>query len=81
VTVCYVSITRQNLLKVPLLIMHGGADKGVDPDQSLTLAQKLQKHRTTYELIIYAEDGHVLRNNQQDRDRRAVAWFRRFLKR
>jgi len=67
-------------LKVPLLIMHGGADKGVDPDQSLSLAQKLQKQGTTYELIIYAGDGHVLRNNQLDRDQRAVAWFRRFLK-
>jgi dipeptidyl aminopeptidase/acylaminoacyl peptidase len=67
-------------LKVPLLIMHGGADQGVSPEQSLNLAQKLQKLARTYELIIYAGDNHILTQNQQDRDRRALAWFNRYRK-
>jgi dipeptidyl aminopeptidase/acylaminoacyl peptidase len=67
-------------LDVPLLIMHGGADWSVNPSQSLAIAQKLQDLGKTYELIIYAEDGHILSRNQEDRDRRAVGWFKRHMK-
>ena len=67
-------------LNVPLLIMQGGADWSVNPSQSLALAQKLQNLGKTYELVIYAADGHGLRRNQLDRDRRAIAWFKRHLK-
>lgn len=67
-------------LGIPLLIMHGGADRGLNHSQSLTIAQKLQSLGKTYELIIYAGDGHRLARNQADRDRRAVAWFRKHMK-
>ena len=67
-------------LGLPLLIMHGGADRGLNPSHSLTIAQKLQSLGKTYELIIYAGDGHRLARNQEDRDRRAVAWFRKHMK-
>jgi dipeptidyl aminopeptidase/acylaminoacyl peptidase len=67
-------------LDVPLLIMHGGADWSVNPGQSLSLAQKLQDLGKTYELIIYSGDGHILSRNQEDRDRRAIAWFKRYMK-
>ena len=67
-------------LNTPLLIMHGGADKGVDPEQSLSLAQRLQKLGKVYELVIYAQDGHILSQNQEDRDRRATIWFKRFIR-
>ena len=66
-------------LDVPLLIMHGGRDK-LPASQSLTLAQQLEKSGRTYELIIYAEDNHYLKRNQDDRDRRTAAWFKRHLK-
>lgn len=68
-------------LDVPLLIMHGGADWSVSPTQSLALAQKLQELGKSFELIIYAGDGHILSRNQEDRDRHAVALFRRHMKR
>ena len=67
-------------LTIPLLIMHGGADRGLNPSQSLTIAQKLQSLGKTYELIIYAGDNHRLARNQADRDRRAVAWFKKHMK-
>ena len=67
-------------LAIPLLIMHGGADWSVNPAQSLTIAQKLQSLGKTYELIIYAGDGHRLARNQADRDRRAIAWFKKHMK-
>lgn len=67
-------------LNVPLLIMHGGGDKSVNTDQSLLLAQQLQKLGRVYELIIYAEDNHDLSRNQEDRDRRVISWFKRYTK-
>lgn len=63
----------------PLLIMHGGADHGVNPAQSLRLAEALQRLGRTYELAIFADDNHVLENNQVERDRRAVLWFERYM--
>ncbi len=67
-------------LNVPLLIMHGGADKGVSPEHSLNLAQRLQKAGKVYELVVYAGDDHTLSNNREDRDRRAANWFKRHLR-
>jgi dipeptidyl aminopeptidase/acylaminoacyl peptidase len=68
-------------LDVPLLIMHGGNDSSVNPEQSLLLAQKLQKLRKVYELIIYAGDNHNLTKNIEDRDGRTINWFKKYLKR
>lgn len=69
-----------NQLNVPLLIMHGGSDKSVNTEQSLALAEQLQKLGRVYELVVYAEDNHTLSKNQEDRDRRAINWFKRYLK-
>lgn len=67
-------------LNVPLLIMHGGADRSVNPEHSLNLARRLQKLGSVYELVVYAEDNHILSKNKEDRDRRAVGWFKRYMK-
>jgi dipeptidyl aminopeptidase/acylaminoacyl peptidase len=68
------------LLGAPLLIMHGGSDRDVSASQSLALAERLQKLGKTYELIVYAQDNHSLSRNQDDRDRRAIAWFKKHQK-
>lgn len=67
-------------LNVPLLIMHGGGDKSVNTAHSLLLAQQLQKLGRVYELVVYAEDNHDLTKNQEDRDSRAIRWFKRYMK-
>ena len=67
-------------LHVPLLVMHGGDDRAVNPAHSLNLAQRLQKAGKVYELLVYAGDNHILSRNQEDRDQRAVRWFRKHLK-
>ena len=74
------AINWAELLTTPLLIMHGGADKSVDPAQSLKLAEELQRLGRTYQLIVYAEDNHILAKNREDRDRQAIAWFKTHLK-
>ena len=67
-------------ISVPVLIMHGGNDRSVNPDHSLRLAQQLQKLARPYELAIYAGDNHSLTKNLVERDRRTVEWFKRYLK-
>ncbi len=65
---------------VPLLLMHGGADRSVDPIQTLKFAQRLQELRKPYELIVFEGDNHSLLRNQVQRDARTVAWFKRHIK-
>jgi dipeptidyl aminopeptidase/acylaminoacyl peptidase len=67
-------------INTPLLLMHGGADKSVNPLQTLNFAQLLQKAGKSYELVIYGGDNHILSRNQKDRDARTVAWFKKYLK-
>lgn len=64
-------------LEAPLLLMHGGADGGVNPALTLHLAERLQRLGREYELHVYAGDGHALKKNHVDRDARAADWFRR----
>jgi dipeptidyl aminopeptidase/acylaminoacyl peptidase len=46
----------------------------------LGLAQKLQELGKTYELVIYAGDGHGLPLNRKDSDKRVIDWFRKYIK-
>jgi len=67
-------------LNVPLLLMHGGADRTLDPMQTIKFAERLQTLKKPYELIIYSGDNHSISMNQIHRDGRAAAWFRKHLK-
>ncbi|HEV8692168.1 MAG TPA: prolyl oligopeptidase family serine peptidase [Ideonella sp.] len=67
-------------LAAPLLILHGGADDRVGPEQALELAQRLQRLGRPYELIVYAGDDHGLNQHRQDSLRRALAWFRQHMR-
>jgi dipeptidyl aminopeptidase/acylaminoacyl peptidase len=67
-------------LRTPLLLMHGGADSGLDPAQTLALAQALHRAKLPYELHVYAGDNHVLARNRVDRDRRVAEWFRKHVR-
>lgn len=69
-----------NKINAPLLIMHGSADESIGAEGTLALAEKLQELGKTYELIIYAGDGHGLPLNRRDSDRRIVEWFQTYLK-
>jgi dienelactone hydrolase len=63
-------------INIPLLIMNGGADAGVTPSKVMTFAQKLDELGKLYELIIYAKDNHPVSQNEEDRLRRTVDWFK-----
>lgn len=65
-------------LRVPLLLLHGGADASANPaSQSLALAGALQREGRRYELVLYEGDTHGIAIAAADRDRRIVDWFAR----
>lgn len=66
-------------IRVPLLILHGGADGEVSPTHALALASRLEALGRPYELHVRAGAGHVLAEWREERDRLAVEWFRRHL--
>ena len=66
-------------LDVPLLIMHGAADKDVQPSQALALAARLQELHKDYEFVMREGSNHILRQWGAGRDAYAVDWFRRHM--
>lgn len=67
-------------INVPLLILHGTADTQISAARALEFAQRLQSFGKTYELVMYANDGHGLPINRRDSDRRVIDWFRLHLR-
>jgi dipeptidyl aminopeptidase/acylaminoacyl peptidase len=67
-------------LSMPLLIMHGQGDLAVSHVHSLRLAELLAQRGAPYELVIYGGDDHRISANREDRDARAIRWFRRSIK-
>lgn len=65
-------------IRTPLLILHGTADPIVSARRPLELAQRLQALGATYELVMYANDGHGLPMSRVDSDRRVAEWFARY---
>ena len=67
-------------LRVPLLLLNGGADQTVSPSQAMMLAARLQQLKYPYAVTIYAYDNHALTANRVDRDQRVVEWFKHHLR-
>jgi dipeptidyl aminopeptidase/acylaminoacyl peptidase len=67
-------------ISVPLLIMHGTADRSIGAGRTLAFAQKLQDLGKNYELIIYAGGDHGLTLDRADTERRVLEWFRRHMR-
>ena len=62
-------------LTVPILILHGSADWRVDPAQALAMAGKLVAAKREVALILFAGDGHGLRQNLPEVRRQTLRWF------
>lgn len=67
-------------INVPVLVMHGSADRSIGAGRTLAFAQRLQELGKTYELIIYADGDHGLSLNRTDSDRRVLEWFKKHMK-
>ena len=64
-------------LEVPLLLLHGGEDEVVSPNQTLRLGLALEALGFSYQLAILKGGNHTLREQPALRDQRVIDWFRR----
>jgi dipeptidyl aminopeptidase/acylaminoacyl peptidase len=67
-------------LNVPLMILHGGADRGVDAAHVFRLASRLHELKKPFELHVLKDGNHTLKNLRDERDRLIVDWLKRNLK-
>ncbi|MEX0933977.1 MAG: prolyl oligopeptidase family serine peptidase [Candidatus Paceibacterota bacterium] len=59
----------------PLLLMHGTGDTSVPASQSLTLSEKLLRHKKPFELHVFRGDDHFLSHNKTEKVRLSLLWF------
>lgn len=62
-------------LRAPLLLMAGGADRGVAPSHATRLAARLEALGRPYRVLVFGGEGHTLRGATRARDEAAIAWF------
>jgi dipeptidyl aminopeptidase/acylaminoacyl peptidase len=64
-------------IRVPVLILHGGEDSLVSPDQSRRMAERLRAARRPFELRIVDGARHTLTERAAERDAWVSDWFSR----
>ena len=65
---------------VPLLIVHGAADRKVKTPDILSLAQEFETHRIPYRLVVYEGGDHGLSAHRDEAFAQVIGWFDRYLK-
>jgi dipeptidyl aminopeptidase/acylaminoacyl peptidase len=65
-------------IRLPVLIMHGGADEDIPLSQSQRMDAELTRLGRTHELIVFDGQQHVIGGRGAERDTAAIAWFRKF---
>ena len=66
-------------LGLPMLLMHGSADRDVPPAQTLLLATQLAKAQKEFGVIVFPGGNHILQQHRVERDRQVVEFFRRHM--
>jgi dipeptidyl aminopeptidase/acylaminoacyl peptidase len=68
-------------LKAPLLVLAGGNDIRVPPEEAQQVVKSLHDAGKTVEVKVYPDEGHGFfkRENQIDALERTVAWFDRYM--
>jgi dipeptidyl aminopeptidase/acylaminoacyl peptidase len=64
---------------VPILLLHGMSDERVSVEQSITLAEVLEKADMPHKLVLYPGDNHGLVQNKEKATQEIVAWFNTYL--
>ena len=63
-----------------ILILHGGDDPRVEPNDALRMAEALQRLKRSYRLKIYEGGGHDLIGNMADVRAEMDRWFDRYVR-
>ena len=64
---------------VPILLLHGTSDERVSVEQSITLADALDKLGMPHKLVLYPGDNHGLSQNRAQANQEIVNWFEKHL--
>ncbi len=64
---------------VPILLLHGTADKRVSVQHSIDLAESLSKNNIPHKLVLYPGDNHGLMQNKEQANKELVSWFLEYL--
>ena len=65
-------------IRVPVIIMHGGADDDIPVSQSQLMDAELTRLGKKHEFIVFDGEQHVIGGRGAERDAAAVQWFRNF---
>ena len=67
------------LPNIPCLIIHGGDDKTVSPNQSVELSKGLSKLNIRHKLVIVEGGDHFLRKHRKQVDEMRKEWYEKWL--
>jgi dipeptidyl aminopeptidase/acylaminoacyl peptidase len=67
-------------INVPVLILHGEADRVVDVSQAKKFGERMKALGKPHELVIFPDGNHGLNNLRSQRDRIILKWFAKYLK-
>lgn len=65
--------------KMPILLLHGTADKRVAVEHSELLANALKKNSIPHKLVLYPDDNHSFSHNRKAMQQELVSWFKQHL--
>ncbi len=65
---------------VPILLLHGKADPDISVQDSIDLAQELEKYSIPHKLVLFEGGDHRLSTHREERDRLTREWFDLYLK-
>ncbi|MEL6865057.1 MAG: prolyl oligopeptidase family serine peptidase [Bacteroidota bacterium] len=65
--------------KVPILMLHGQSDWRVKVQQAENLAAEMKKNKIPYQLIIYKDGSHGLKEYQQEVNKEVLKWLSTYL--
>jgi dipeptidyl aminopeptidase/acylaminoacyl peptidase len=60
---------------MPILLLHGAQDQRVDVEQALRFALRLSELKRPYQLVIFENGSHALREHEQQASAMIQAWF------
>ena len=67
------------LPNIPYLIIHGGDDKIISPDQSVEMSNKLTELKIYHKLTILENGDHYLKKQKKEVDSLRKMWFDKYL--
>ena len=65
--------------QLPVLLLHGDADKNVAVTNATLLAEKLQERGQPHKLVIYPNGDHGVTQYRQQVRLEILSWFKQYL--